>query len=124
MINWSYSNDRVRLEVQFGVSYASDPHRVRACALAAVASCRASEQPGPGCHLVKFGDSSLDFALRFWIRDPIEGVGNIRSDVLFALWDAFKREGIEIPYPVRDVNGRSRCGWWWERTGEARPAAA
>jgi small-conductance mechanosensitive channel len=103
--NWSYSNDRVRLEVPFGVSYASDPHRVRDCALAAVAKLpRVLEQPAPVCHLVKFGDSSLDFSLRFWIRDPIHGVSNVRSAVLFALWDAFKREGIEIPYPVRDLN--------------------
>jgi small-conductance mechanosensitive channel len=104
VINWSYSNDRVRLDVPFGVSYGSDPHRVRDCALAAVAKLpRILEQPGPACHLVKFGDSSLDFSLRFWIRDPVEGVGNIRSVVLFALWDAFKREGIEIPYPVREL---------------------
>ena len=103
--NWSYSNDRVRLEVPFGVSYASDPHRVHDCALAAVAKLpRVLEQPAPVCHLVKFGDSSLDFSLRFWIRDPIHGVSNVRSAVLFALWDAFKREGIEIPYPVRDLN--------------------
>src|SRR6266545_1787074 len=104
VINWSYSNDRVRLEVPFGVSYASDPHRVCEVALAAVIKLpRVLEQPGPVCHLARFGESSLDFSLRFWIRDPIEGVSNVRSTVLFALWDAFKREGIEIPYPVRDL---------------------
>jgi len=104
VINWSYSNDRVRLDVPFGVSYASDPHRVRAIALAAIAKLpRVLNDPAPVCNLVKFGDSSLDFSLRFWIGDPIQGVGNVRSAVLFSLWDAFKREGIEIPYPVRDV---------------------
>ena len=59
--------------------------------------------PAPVCHLKAFGDSSLDFTLRFWIRDPVDGVTNVRGQVLLALWDAFKREGIEIPYPVRDV---------------------
>ena len=104
VINWSYSNKRVRLDVPFGVSYGSDPHRVRACALAAVAKLsRVLNEPAPVCNLVKFGDSSLDFSLRFWISDPIEGVGNVRSAALLALWDAFKREGIEIPYPVREV---------------------
>jgi small-conductance mechanosensitive channel len=104
VINWSYSNERVGLDVKFGVSYASDPHEVRALALAAVAALpRVLNEPAPVCHLVKFGDSSLDFSLWFWIGDPIKGVGNVRSEVLLALWDAFKREGIEIPYPVRDM---------------------
>jgi small-conductance mechanosensitive channel len=104
VINWSYSNERVGLDVRFGVSYASDPHRVREVALAAIATVsRVLSEPAPVCNLASFGDSSLDFALWFWIGDPIKGVGNVRSAVLFALWDAFKREGIEIPYPVRDM---------------------
>jgi small-conductance mechanosensitive channel len=104
VINWSHSNDQVRLDVKFGVSYASDPHAVRRIALAAVQGLpRILSAPAPSCHLVNFGDSSLDFVLRFWIADPIQGMARIRSDVRFALWDAFKREGIEIPYPVRDV---------------------
>ena len=104
MINWSYSNERVGLDVRFGVSYASNPHQVREVALAAIATVeRVLGEPAPVCNLAKFGDSSLDFALWFWIGDPIKGVGNVRSAVLFALWDAFKREGIEIPYPVHDM---------------------
>jgi small-conductance mechanosensitive channel len=104
VINWSHSNDQVRLEVLFGVSYASDPHEVRKIAIAAVTDIpRVMQTPGPSCHIVKFGDSSLDFVLRFWIPDPIKGTSNIRSEVMLALWDAFKRERIEIPYPVRDV---------------------
>jgi len=104
VINWSYSNERVGLDVRFGVSYGSDPHRVREVALAAIASVeRVLSDPAPVCNLARFGDSSLDFALWFWIGDPIKGVGNVRSAVLFALWDAFKRDGIEIPFPVRDM---------------------
>jgi small-conductance mechanosensitive channel len=59
--------------------------------------------PAPVCHLKGFGDSSLDFTLRFWIRDPVDGTTNVRGKVLLALWDIFKREGIEIPFPQRDV---------------------
>jgi len=104
VINWSYSNERVWLDVRFGVSYASDPHRVREVALEAIASVpRVLSDPPPACNLAAFGDSSLSFALWFMIGDPIKGVGNVRSAVLFALWDAFKREGIEIPYPVQDL---------------------
>jgi small-conductance mechanosensitive channel len=63
-------------------------------------------QPSPVCHLKAFCDSSLNFILRFWIRDPVDGLTNVRGKVLLALWDTFKREGIEIPYPVRDVRIR------------------
>jgi len=41
--------------------------------------------------------------LRFWIRDPEEGVSNVKSAVLLALWDALKREGIPLPTPVQDL---------------------
>jgi small-conductance mechanosensitive channel len=102
--NWSYSDRLVRLDIPFGVSYDSDPHRVRDIAEAAAGGVqRVLHDPAPVCHLAAFGDSSLDFLLRFWIEDPMAGTRNVRSDVMFALWDAFKREGIEIPYPVRDL---------------------
>jgi small-conductance mechanosensitive channel len=107
VINWSYSNDEVRLDVEFGVSYASDPHRVIALALEAIKSVpRILPSPQPVCHLKNFNDSSIDFVLRFWIRDPIDGLSNVRGKVLLGLWDAFKREGIEIPFPQRDLNPR------------------
>ena len=104
VINWSYSNDEVRLDVPFGVSYASDPHKVCALAVDAAKSvARVLVSPQPVCHLKAFGELSLNFILRFWIRDPVDGITNVSGKVLLALWDAFKREGIEIPYPVREV---------------------
>jgi len=107
VVNWSYTNDEVRIDVQFGVSYAADPHKVIALALEAVKEiARILPSPKPVCHLKGFGDSSVDFILRFWIRDPIDGLTNIRGLVLLALWDTFKREGIEIPFPQRDLNPR------------------
>jgi small-conductance mechanosensitive channel len=53
--------------------------------------------------MTAFGDSSLDFLLRFWIRDPQQGLTNIRGKVLLALWDAFKEHGVQIPFPHREV---------------------
>ena len=53
--------------------------------------------------MTEFGDSSLNFLLRFWIRDPQKGLTNIRGKVLLALWDAFKENDIQIPYPHREV---------------------
>lgn len=105
VVNWSYSNDRVRLEVKFGVSYASDPHVVRRLAVEAAGTVpRVLKSPEPQCHLQAFGESSLDFLLRFWIHDPVEGLTVVRGAVLLAVWDTFKREGIAIPYPVRDLH--------------------
>jgi small-conductance mechanosensitive channel len=52
---------------------------------------------------VGFGDSSVDYILRFWISDPSAGLTNIRGNVYLALWDAFKANDISIPFPQREV---------------------
>jgi small-conductance mechanosensitive channel len=104
VVNWSFTNQLVRMEITFGVSYSSDPHEVRRIAREAAAKpSRVAKDTPPVCHLTGFGDSSLDFVLRFWIRDPQDGVANIRGEVLLAVWDAFKEHGIEIPYPHRHL---------------------
>lgn len=104
VVNWSHGNTLVRLEVEFGVDYRSDPHKVKDIAeKAAIAHERICEDPLPICHLVEFGDSSLNFKLRFWIKDAHKGVTNMRGAVMLALWDAFKENDIAIPYPHREV---------------------
>jgi len=105
VINWSFSDKYVRLDVDFGVSYDSDPHDVTRIAIAAAGSVGrvdAARRP-PVCWLTEFGDSSLNFKLRFWITDPQQGLTNIRGKVLMALWDAFKENNISIPYPHREL---------------------
>ena len=105
VINWSFSDDYVRLDVPFGVSYDSDPHEVTRLAIEAAGSVGRVDATArrPVCWLTEFGDSSLNFLLRFWIHDPQKGLTNIRGKVLLALWDAFKENGIQIPYPHREV---------------------
>jgi small-conductance mechanosensitive channel len=111
VINWSFSDDFVRLDVPFGVSYDSDPHQVVTLAIAAAATVpRVIAAQKPVCWLTGFGDSSLNFLLRFWISDPRNGLTNIRGQVLMALWDTFKENGIKIPYPHRDVLIRTPPG--------------
>ena len=68
---------------------------------------RVLKQPAPRCNLVEFGDSSVNFDLRFWINDPRNGVANVRSDVLMAVWDELKSRDIEIPFPQRDLHLKS-----------------
>jgi small-conductance mechanosensitive channel len=124
VVNWSYSNNEVRIDVDFGVTYAADPHKVIQLALEAVKSVkRVLSAPPPVCHLKAYGESSLDFILRFWIRDPIDGLTNVRGQVLLALWDILKREGIEIPFPQRDVNPRGPFRVVVERERGGEPPA-
>jgi small-conductance mechanosensitive channel len=105
VINWSFSDKLLRLKILVGVSYNSDVHAVmRLMVAAAAATPRVLEHPKPVCQLNNFGDSSIDMDLRFWIRDPENGVANVSSDVRVAIWDSFKKHGIEIPFPQRDVH--------------------
>jgi small-conductance mechanosensitive channel len=104
VINWSFSDELVRLDVKFGVAYNSDPHQVSALAVEAATKCsRVHAARNPVCWLTGFGDSSLDFVLRFWICDPREGLTNVRGVVLLALWDTLQENGIKIPYPHREI---------------------
>ena len=104
VVNWSHSNDFVRLDIYFGTAYGDDPHKVRKIAVEAAKSVdRVLSVKPPVCHIVGFGDSSVDYILRFWIRDPTGGLTNIRGNVYLALWDAFQAGGISIPFPQREV---------------------
>lgn len=66
--------------------------------------------PEPRCQVVRFGDSSVDLELRVWIDDPQNGRGNVISEVLLGVWDRFHENGIEIPFPQRDLHLRSMLG--------------
>ncbi|EEX08861.1 mechanosensitive ion channel family protein [Ruegeria lacuscaerulensis ITI-1157] len=106
VVNWSHSDEFVRLDLKFGTSYGDDPHKVRETAVRTVKTVKRVLQGGkhePVCHITGFGDSSVDCVLRFWIKDPTAGLTNIRGNVYLALWDAFKAEGISIPFPQREV---------------------
>lgn len=107
VINWSHSSDFVRLDIFFGVDYASNPHKVKKVAsLAPLTVDRVVNNPAPVCHVVNFGDSSIDFILRFWIRDPNKGLTNIRGNVYLALWDTLQENNINIPFPRREITMR------------------
>ena len=105
VVNWSHGNDRlVRVHIEFGVHYDSDPHKVIEIAIAAAQKPeRVVDEPKPVCWIMGFGDSSVDFTLRFWIKDAEGGVANIQGQVFLSLWDALKENKISIPYPHREV---------------------
>lgn len=104
VVNWSHSDDYVRLDIYFGTAYNDDPHQVRKLAIEAAKSVdRVLTFKSPVCHIVGFGDSSVDYILRFWISDPTGGLTNIRGNVYLALWDTFKENDISIPFPQREI---------------------
>ena len=105
VINWSYSSRKIRVRIPVGISYNADPHQaIELIKKAADGIDRVLSNPPPKCLLVGFGDNSVDLQLRFWIRDPANGVANITSKVMLNIWDTLKAHGIEIPYPQRDVH--------------------
>lgn len=106
--NWSYSSRDVRVHVGFSVSYESDLRLVQKLAVeAAIAAPRVLTKPDAVCWIKSFGDSGVEFDLRIWIDDPEAGVGNIVSEVFLRIWDAFKANGISMPYPQRDIHVRT-----------------
>lgn len=111
VINWSYSDSKLRLPMQFGISYESDPRQAIAVAVeAALQVPRVLRVPAPVCRVMGFGDSAIDLELRIWIDDPSAGIVNVRSDVFLALWDGLRANGIGIPFPQRDIHLRSAEG--------------
>jgi len=104
VINWSYSDPQVRLKLPVQISYGDDPQLAMEILLqAAQASARVIKDPAPAARLMGFGDSGIDLELRVWIRDPQQGVANVRSDVNLAIWKGFKEAGITIPFPQQDL---------------------
>ncbi|HET6157731.1 MAG TPA: mechanosensitive ion channel domain-containing protein [Dongiaceae bacterium] len=105
VINWSYSSDQVRLKVPIGVAYDADVRQAIAlCVEAAAKVERVLKHPAPVCLLKGFGDNAVDLELRFWIHDPMNGVSNVKSEVLLHIWDSFHANKIAFPYPQRDVH--------------------
>jgi small-conductance mechanosensitive channel len=104
VINWSYTDPRVRLKLPVRVSYRCDPEKALAVLLMAVDDQpRILRDPKPVSRMMGFNDYGFDLELRFWIADPQEGVNNVRSDVNRAIWRLFKEHDITIPVAQREV---------------------
>jgi small-conductance mechanosensitive channel len=108
VINWSYSQNLVRLRVHVGVAYDSDLEKARELMLAtATDTSRVLQDPKPGCLLTGFGDSAVNLELRAWINDPQNGIASVKSDLLCGIWQRFREHGIEMPYSQQDVHLKS-----------------
>jgi small-conductance mechanosensitive channel len=102
--NESYSDPRVRVALPVQVGYDSDLEGAMAVMTdAASAQPRVLGDPAPVVLLRDFADSGINLELGFWVADPEQGVGVLRSDINLAIWRGFKQAGISIPFPQREV---------------------
>jgi small-conductance mechanosensitive channel len=104
VINWSYTDPRVRMRLPVTVSYQDDPElALELLVQATYGQARVLREPAAVSRLMNFGQSGIELELRFWISDPQEGVNNVRSDVNRAIWRLFKDNGIRMPVSQREV---------------------
>jgi len=102
LVNWTLSDPRRRVELPVGVAYGSDVDRVRELLLeVAREHPECLKEPEPVALFLGFGDSSLNFELRFW---TLEDFIRVKSEVTVGINKALIREKIEIPFPQRDVH--------------------
>ena len=107
MINWTLSNDSRRVDIPIGVSYDSNPEQVLSL-LSDIAKTTkgVSKYPEPTVLFTGFGESALNFSVRAWTTSFDDSVF-VRSDMAVRIYNAFKEEGIEIPFPQRDLHIQS-----------------
>jgi small-conductance mechanosensitive channel len=104
VINWSYSDQRVRIRLPVHISFQDDPEVALQVLIDAAANHpRILKDPGPVSRLMSFENYGMRVEVRFWIRDPMNGVNNVRSDVNREIWRLFKKHGITIPVQQHDV---------------------
>ncbi|HEX6375291.1 MAG TPA: mechanosensitive ion channel domain-containing protein [Allosphingosinicella sp.] len=109
--NWSYSSRDVRVHIPVGVAYSCDlPLAQRLMIQAAGESQRVLKTPPPRVWLRAFGESAVEHEILVWIVDPEGGVGNVQSEILNRVWELFKQNGVELPFPQRDIHIRDWPG--------------
>lgn len=110
VINWSIGDPNVRIHVPVGVAYGSNLETVTRTLLSVAAeTAGVLKQPAPEVRFIEFGNSSLNMELLVWSNEPIKHF-LLRSRLNYAIDAAFRREGVEIPFPQRDVHVKSAGG--------------
>jgi potassium-dependent mechanosensitive channel len=109
VVNYSDQGSANRYEALFSVSYETDINIVPDIIERAVSKLPFVLQSpdGPDCELRGFGESSVDFAVEYWVAGIDDGKNKYGSPVLFAIWNALKEAGIDMPYPHRVVELRN-----------------
>src|SRR5580698_785347 len=110
VINWSYSDQRVRIRLPVTISSDAYPAIALKVLLdAARDHPRILREPHTVTRLMAFEDYGMRLEVRFWIADPMNGVNNVRSDVNREIWRVFKEKGIKIPVAQREIRMLDRA---------------
>lgn len=107
VVNQSLSKPDIRVGLPIQVAYSTNLDKARSLMLAVAMNHPRVAQSGsetPKVLLREFGDNGINLELAVWIRDPEEGQMNLRSDLYWSIWEAFKEAGIEIPFPQRVIH--------------------
>lgn len=101
--NWTMTNRRTRFTIKIGVAYGTDPAFVKQVLLKiADEHSNVLKDPAPGVVFTEFGDSSLNFELRCWVRD-IANMWKTQDEIMYEIDKKFKENNISIPFPQRDL---------------------
>ncbi len=102
--NHSFTETRGRAKVNVQVAYSADVELAMSLMLkAAVGIPRVLADPAPSALLLNFGADGMDLEMGFWVQDPAQGSGAIRSEINLRIWRTFREHGIEIPYAQREI---------------------
>jgi len=108
VINWSHNSRVVRFRFPIGVSYNEDPEKIRSLLMeVAEENPNVHKEPKPKIFFEGFGDSALNFSLGIWSSSHVDKPEIIKSEIYFAVFKKFKKNGIVIPFPQRDVHIKS-----------------
>ena len=105
VINWSHNDRNIRYRIPIGVSYKEDPEQVKALLLdVAARNKNILEHPEPAVLFDEFADSSINFTLAIWTSTFTDRPRLLKSEILFEVFRVFRENGIEIPFPQRDLH--------------------
>jgi small-conductance mechanosensitive channel len=113
VVNWSYTDRKVRFKIGVSVAYGSDPRLVERLLLEVARENRdVLEEPEPGVRFLEFGDNGLQFELRAWSSSLLHRKGKLTSDLNFGIHEKFAAHGLEFPFPQRDIHVRTLPPDW------------
>jgi small-conductance mechanosensitive channel len=113
VVNWSYTDRKVRFKIGVSVAYGSDPRLVERLLLEVARENRdVREEPEPGVRFLEFGDNGLQFELRAWSSSLLHRKGKLTSDLNFGIHEKFAAHGLEFPFPQRDIHVRTLPPDW------------
>jgi len=111
VINWSHSDRNVRFNFPVGVSYKEDPEKIKKILIeVADSNSGVLKNPKPDVLFTDYADSALVFTLRVWTTEYIVKPGVLKSQLYFEIFRRFKEEGVEIPFPQRDLHIKEMPG--------------